>query len=580
MNIDHGLDVLWPTVLLLGAGFLVIFASRLLRLSPIIGFVMVGVVVGPYGAGVIEENSTTKLLAELGVVFLLFDIGLHFSYKSALSLRRDLFGLAPLQVFLSGLVLGSIMALVFGLESKIALLAGLTLALSSTAVVMQMIADLRQTESPAGQTAKAILIFQDLAAIFLLIFADSFAKDTVLSVMVAEALIKTGMAFGAAIILGRYILSPLMKAMTRFDDPEMFTVFGLFVVMLTGMATGYVGLSLSLGAFLAGMVLAETPFRVLLQSELRPFRSLLLALFFITIGMMLDPAAILAEFGTVISLAALLIGIKGALMCALIFVFRRPAHHAIQLPLLLAQGGEFAFVIFSMPAVRDSMGAALTSQLIAAVAFSMLITPLLAYMGYRLSLKACAELKNTICNMSGEKETKETTERPVFIVGMNEIGKTLARAMKAHKIPYIAVDQNRQRFLEATAAGYITAYGQSEDLRFWNTLGAKDARAVCVATPHYEIARKISPLVKRLWPDLKRYIAVKDSADGVRYAALGLVPFHGYGTPPGLPMACFILREFGIDQVKIDRWTEEEQAAYLEANPGNAEDDLIAVAAE
>lgn len=579
MNHAHGLDILWPTVLLLGAGFCVIFASRVLHLSPIIGFVIAGIAVGPYGLEIITENSTTKLLAELGVVFLLFDIGLHFSYKSALSSRRDLFALAPLQVFLSGLVLGFIMAFIFGLETKMALLAGLTLALSSTAVVMQIIGDLRQTESPAGQTAKAIIIFQDLTAIFLLIYADSLGKDMALTMLVGETVVKTALAFAAALALGRYILAPLMKAMTRYDDPELFTVFGLFVVMLTGVATGYAGLSLTLGAFLAGMVLAETPFRALLQSELRPFRSLLLALFFMTIGMMINPAAIWDKLGIVLSLTAVLIATKGALMCALVFVFRRPVHHAIQLPFLLAQGSEFAFVIFSMAAVNKAIGADLAAQLIAAVALSMLLTPLLSFLGYRWSLKVCDELKNTICNTTG-RELQSLTQRPVFIVGMNEIGKTLARAMKAHKISYIAVDHDRKRFLEATAAGYITAYGQSDDLRFWNTLGVKDARAVCVATPRYETARRLSPLVKRLYPDLKRYIAVKDSADGVRYAALGLVPFHGFGTPPGLTMAGFILRDLGIDQALIDAWSEEEQTAYLESGQNESKDEQEPAAAE
>lgn len=575
----YGFNILLPTVLLLGTGFIVIFASRFLRISPVVGFIVAGIGLGPYGINLIGETEVTSFLAELGVVFLLFDIGLHFSVKSAWSLRRDLLGLAPLQLALSGLVLGTIMAIIFHIKADIAILTGLALALSSTAVVMQTLADLKQTESPVGQSAKSVLIFQDLAAIFLLIFADSLGGGNSLMFTVFLTLAKTAIAFGAAIFLGQYILSPLMKSMIRYDDPEMFTVLGLLIVMVTGLATASVGLSLTLGAFLSGMVLAETPFRVLLQTELRPFRSLLMALFFTTIGMLMDPAAIWSHIGTVISLTSLLIGIKGALVCALVFVFRRPVYQAIQLTFLLAQGSEFAFVIFSFPAVKAALGAGLADQMITAVAISMLITPFLSLFGYRWSLKVCDELQNKICN--SETHGQETENQPVFIVGMNEIGKTIARGMKKHKIPYIAVEHDRKRFLEATAAGYIIAYGQPEDLRFWNTLGVRRARAICVATPHYETARKLTPVIKRIYPNLKRYVAVKDSADGVRFASLGMVPFHSYGTPQGLHMACFILREFGILAESIDRWSEDEQSAYLGSNKSTEQEELAsALAAE
>ncbi len=158
------------------------------------------------------------------------------------------------------------------------------------------------------------------------------------------------------------------------------------------------------------------------------------------------------------------------------------------------------------------------------------------------------------------------SKQPVFIVGMNEVGKTLARAFKAHGVPYIAVDHDRQRFLEATAAGYVVAYGQTDDIRFWNTLGVSRARAFCVASPRFAVSQSLAPVIKKLYPTLKRYVAVKDSADGVRFAALGLTPFHAHGVPPGLEMASFILREFGHEEEAIHEWVDEEQSAYLETH--------------
>ena len=572
----HGLEILLPTVSLLTAGFLVIFTCRLLRVSPIVGFLLAGIWLGPHGLEVIEDNETTSMLAELGVVFLLFDIGLHFSVKSVKSLRRDLLGLGPLQLGLSGLVLGFIMSVVFGATADVALLVGLTLALSSTAVVMQMVADLKQTESPVGQSAKAVLIFQDLAAIFLLIFADTMGDSDPFFTTVVSTTGKTVLAFFIAVALGQYVLTPLMRSIIRYDDPEMFTVLGLLIVMLTGLATASAGLSLTLGAFLAGMVLAETPFRVLLQTELRPFRSLLLALFFITVGMMLDPSEIMANAPVVLSILAVIVCLKAALIGALMFVFKRRNHHIIQLSFLLAQGSEFAFVIFSMASVETALGATLTQELIAAVALSMLLTPLFSTLANKFGLKLCDVIDGPISNCP-DGERSPVAKQPVFIIGMNEIGKTLARGFRAHKMPYIAVDHDRQRFLQATAAGYIVAYGRADDLRFWNSLGVSKARALCVASPRYDVAKEVTPIVKRIYPDLKRYVAVEDSAEGVRYATLGMTPFYNKGMPPGLEMACFVLRDLGLSEEEIQPWTDEEHSAWLESNKSTiGEEEAIA----
>jgi monovalent cation:proton antiporter-2 (CPA2) family protein len=560
------LDFLLPIVLLLGTGFAVIFAGRLLRISPMVGFIIAGIALGPNGLGLIEETKTTHFLAELGVVFLLFDIGLHLSVKSAWNLRRDLFGIAPLQMLICGVILGFATSVVFNTNAEMALLVGLTLALSSTAVVMQSLADLKLSESPIGNSTKAVLIFQDLAAIFLLIFADTLGGDTTLNIVIIETLLKTTLAFIAAFLGGQYIITPLLRAVTRFDDSEIFTILSLLIVMLTALATASAGLSLTLGAFLAGMVLAETPFRALLQTELRPFRSLLMALFFVSVGMVLKPVAIMENLPIILAITVLLIAVKGAVLGALAFIFRRPAHHAIQLTFILAQGSEFAFVIFSMIAVKTGIGIGLTEHLITAVALSMLVTPLLAWIGHRWGIALCAPMVARAENDPSALRQTQKQDRAVFIVGMNDIGQTIARAMQAHKIRYIGIDHNRDRFLSSSAAGYIVAFGKSDNIRFWNTLGIRKARALVVCSPNFDVAKALSPIVKRLYPSLRRYVAVEDSADGVRYAALGLTPHHKHGAPPGLEMACFLLKEFGIDEEKIDEWHESEQNGYLEMN--------------
>lgn len=559
----NGLEILVSPVILLAAGFLVILGSRFARISPIIGFLIAGILLGPHGFEVLEDNKTVHILAELGVVFLLFDIGLHFSMKSAWKLRKDLFGLAPLQLVLSTIVLGFVMAFAFSVQSDLALLIGLTLALSSTAVVMQVMADLKQAESPVGHSAKAILIFQDIVAIFLLIFADAIGSGGDLGTIALMALGKGILAFGAAIILGQYILTPLMKYMIRYDDPEMFTVFGLLIVIVTAYATANLGLSLTLGAFLAGMVLAETPFRILLQTELRPFRSLLMAFFFLTIGMLLDPVMIWDNIASIVAITALIMATKGAIIAALTYVLGRPFNQVLQLTFLLAQGSEFAFVVFSLAAVQTAMGTGFAQELIAAVALSMLLTPFIAQLAYKFSLQLCDKIAEGVISNCPGGENRPAVNEPVFIVGMNEVGKTLARAFQSHNIPYIAIDHDRQRFLEATAAGYIVAYGSSSDLRFWNMLGVAKARSICITAPRYEVAVQMAPMVGKIYANLTRYVAVEDSQEAMKYAALGLVPINKRGAPPGLEMAGEMLRIFGIEEEEIASWSDEEQSSYL-----------------
>lgn len=554
--------LLTPTVLLLSIGFIVILACRLVHISPIVGFLLAGLLLGPHALGWFEDTQTTHLLAELGVVFLLFDIGLHFSTKSAWKYRRDLMGLAPLQMLLTGVIMASCLKYIFGLPGELALLSGFALALSSTAVVMQIVGDMRQTESPVGKTAKSTLIFQDIVAIFLLIFADAVGGDAALTPLVMGTLLKTVIAFCAAILIGQYILAPLLRLITKYNDPEMFTVLGLAIVLITAITTEHMGLSLTLGAFLAGMVLAETPFRVLLQSELRPFRSLLLAFFFITVGMMLQPDVIVNQFGIILGLVLFIIAVKAVILGALLFIFRRPVHHTLQLCFLLAQGSEFAFVIFTMANVSMGLGDEISQQLITAVAMSMLLTPFIIVFAHRWSLAICSTMDG-ITNLQG-LESSPASRQPVIIIGMNEVGKTLARAMQTHAIPYIAMEHDRKRFLEATAAGYIVAYGSSSDLRFWAMLGVDRAKAMCIASPRYEIAKEFSPIIKKMYPDLKRYVAVKDSQEAEKFSAMGTIPFPNNGAPPGLEMACYLLGQFGIQPADIEHWQEDEQSSYLE----------------
>ena len=576
----YGIEPLVHAIYLLATGFVVMLACRYIRISPIVGFLIAGVVIGPYGWGLLEDSDTIKLLAKLGVVFLLFDIGLHFSFKSAWTLRRDLFGLAPMQVLLCSVIFSAITYFIFGANANVALIIGVSLALSSTAVVVQILADLRQSGSPLGNTAKAVLVFQDIAAVFLLIFAATVNEGGNLGAELYDAVMKTFFAVAAVMVIGHFLLAPLMKSMARFNDPELFTLFGLLIVLVTAVATEQAGLSLTLGAFLAGMVMGETPYRVLLQTELRPFRSLLLALFFVTVGAMLNPVALAGEAGTILLMMVVLITVKVAVFALVLKLYGRAPHQIVELTFLLAQGSEFAFVVLGMPVITQAVQAELLSQLIAAIALSMLATPFLMIAARRWSVDLCRKLEDTVCN--SERQTLVGAKfKPVFIVGMNDVGRTIARALRTHDIPYIAVERDRERFLDATAAGYTVAYGEASDLRFWKALGVDMAQAMVLATPRYEISVQLNPIVNKLYPDMPRYAAVQDTAEAKRYAELGVLTYTANGVPRGLEIAVALLTDFGISEERIQDWMDDEHAATIEAlAPVAIEDAEAAVEAE
>ncbi len=265
------LEALVPVILLLALGVVAVIGSRSLGLSPIVGYLLLGLGLGATSNQLVADSGTVATLAELGVVFLLFDIGLHFSIAHMRAQAQDIFGFGPVQVALGTIGLGAL-ALAFGLPPVATVLVGATLALSSTAVVARLIAERHQQNCPVGLTATAILIFQDVAAIFILIVATALGTGEDMLPAAGLALLKAAAALGIAVMLARLVVRPLFDLVARSRNEEVFTAVALLVALSAGWATGSIGLSLTLGAFLGGMIIAETPYRAIVQSEIKPFR--------------------------------------------------------------------------------------------------------------------------------------------------------------------------------------------------------------------------------------------------------------------------------------------------------------------
>ena len=561
---------LTPVILLLVVGILALTLTRPLHLSPIVGYLAAGLIVGPHALGLIAESETTHLLAELGVVFLLFDIGLHFSPTSIWETRREILGLGPVQVILCGFAFGVIaVSLGFGIEY--ALILGGALALSSTAVVMQTLSERSQRNCPVGLTGTAVLIFQDLCAIFLLIFAaslehgDPSAAERSLSMAIASAMLKAALAFLAALLIARYAIRPVFRLLSQSTNEEVFTATALLVVLAAGTATGGAGLSLTLGAFLGGMMISETPYRHVIQTEAKPFRNLLLGFFFITVGMSFDWRILLGYWAEILVFLIALIAIKAVLVAAAVRAFGWSTPGAVQLGFLLAQGSEFVFVILAMPAVRATLGEGPVGVIIIGVAASLALTPTLATLGN--SLARTLRRRSTAAVSPSEVPGGRATA-PVVVFGMGEVGRCVADALEANGLRYDAVEMNYERFLAASADGYRVAFGDLGDIRLMETLAMAERSTVVVTIIRYELSKALTPIMRDRYPNLIRFIAVDNEDDRARFEAIGMRAVVNRSVPQGIDLAAAVLRSQGVNESKIVAWMRREQERALEQKGG------------
>jgi len=553
---------LQPVILLLLVALIAMILAKPTGLSPIVGYLIAGVLIGPHGFQFIQESNTTHLMAELGIVFLLFDIGLHFSLARIRDARREILGLGPVQVLLC-LICLSLFAILAGIQMEVAIVIGAALALSSTAAAVQAINALGVQRCPIGVSATAVLIFQDICAIFLLILATSLGGGQGdLAAQLATAGVKALIAFGAALLLGRFIIGPLFKLVAQTQNEESFTALALLVVLSTAAATGEMELSLTLGAFLAGMIISETPYRHLIQTEVKPFRGLLLSFFFITIGMALNTTVLLEQWYWVLAVTGGMIVLKVVLIFLAAHIFKFPVATSIQLAFILAQGSEFAFIVIATPSVSQALGSEYSAILVSAIAISIAITPFLATFGQRLARQK-ADFAWQDTELHPSKPQQNSDEGDVIIFGMDKVGRTLADSLEAHNITYKAFEYDHDRFVEARTRGYPVAFGDLSDLRMADTVNVSHSKAVVINHGRYQVSQEIAPIVKQRYPNLCRYVSVNSLEESEKYSKLGMIAVQSISQPVGMDMVMTILKQQGIDSELISQWIKRQQGQYL-----------------
>ncbi|MEW4448893.1 cation:proton antiporter [Qipengyuania sp. JC766] len=499
------LDVIQPAIVLLGLGILAALVAKICRLNPIVGYIAVGLVLGFAGWADRFDGPVVAALAEAGVMFLLFNLGLHFSLRRIREEASNIFGFGTLQMLVAG---GGFTALglLFGLDPLAASIGGFALGLSSTAVVIGIIRERDQEDCPVGRAAQSILIFQDIAAIALLVIAGSLgAAGSDLGMALILAALKGLAAFGIAILFARYLTEPLFRIITGIDSSEVLTASALFLALAAGWLTGAVGLSLTLGAFLGGVALAESRYRLLVQTEIEAFRGLFLGFFFMTVGLSLDPDVVANEWWAVLLLAGALIFLKCGFNVVAGLLNRWSVPGSIQLGFLLGQGSEFALVVFSLPTVALLLGPEALAVVIPAIAVSMALTPVTSNLGRKLAGKL----------RRGPPDSKLAGEdAPILVINMGDLGRAVADGLRDADVGYLALESNKERFETALADGYPVQFVPGGDPRSWNPLGMSKRTAVIVTDGRIEQMRAISPAIRDAAPALSRIISVEGDHTG------------------------------------------------------------------
>lgn len=497
----------YAVILMLAAVIAVPLAKRW-QLGAVLGYLGAGVLIGPSVLGLLGTTEEIASVADLGVVLMLFVIGLEVSPQRLWVMRRRVFGLGSLQMGVSALLIGAIAA-GFGLHWKAALVVGLGLALSSTAIALQILAERKELGQAYGRHAFAILLFQDVAAIPLLALVPVLGLSRMQPDFSHTAMVGLrDIALIAAIVVGgRYLLRPLFRAAAKTHIPEVFTASALLVVMGTAWIMGEAGMSMSLGAFLAGVLLADSEYRPEIEAQIDPFKGLLLGLFFISIGMGLDLDLVVEHPLRVASLLALLIAIKAGVLYLLSrLVAGEDRAQSLSLAALLAQGGEFAFVVFALARDSGLIGGAERDLLILVVTLSMAATPLLVFA--RAHFAPAGTAKKRVREYDPIDDARQQPR--VIIAGFGRFGQIVGRILHAHRIPFTALETDSDQVEFIRRFGHDVYYGDATRLDLLRAAHTDRAEVFIVATENTDTNLRTARLLKRHFPHLKVFARARN----------------------------------------------------------------------
>jgi CPA2 family monovalent cation:H+ antiporter-2 len=501
-------------LVLLASAVLVVALFRLLHLPPLIGYLIAGVAIGPHALGWIPDSPEARYLAEFGVVFLMFSIGLEFSLPKMFQMRRVVFGLGGSQVVLT-IACGMGGALLAGLGWKAGLVLGGALAMSSTAIVARMLAERAQLETPHGRDVMGMLLFQDLAVVPLLVIVPALAvTDASIGTNLAIAAAKAALILVLLLFVGQRIMRSWFHMVAKRRSHELFILNVLLVTLGLAYLTEHAGLSLALGAFVAGMLIAETEYRHQVEDDIKPFRDVLMGLFFVTVGMQLDPSVVYANLGLVLFLSVVPVIFKLGLISSLSALFGSSPGTAIKNGLTLAQAGEFGLVIIALAVSSGSLAAELAQIVTAAMLISMLAAPFMVHYSDRIVLRwASSEWMTRSLELHRIAVEGLATEGHVIVCGYGRTGQRLVHLVQHAGIRTIALDHDPERVSEAKAAGESVVFGDGARREVLTAAGIRRAAALVITFADARAALRILELARELNPAVPVVVRTIDDAD-------------------------------------------------------------------
>ncbi|MEO7072513.1 MAG: monovalent cation:proton antiporter-2 (CPA2) family protein [Rhodanobacter sp.] len=513
----EGSQFLRTAVVFLLATVIAVPLTKRFRLGSVLGYLLAGVVIGPPLLGLISDTKGVAAISEFGIVLMLFVIGLELSPQRLWVMRRSVFGTGLLQVTIAGAVIGGIAHGVFGLSSSAALIVGGSLALSSTAFGLQVLAERKEAGTAYGREAFSVLLFQDLAAIPLIAAVPLLASSAGLRDVDPLAVLRTVLMIVAVVVGGRYLLRPVFRFVARADSLEVSTATALLVVMGTAWVMELAGISATLGAFLAGVLLADSEYRHEMESHIEPFKGLLLGLFFISVGMSMDLRLLLQQPALIAALVLGLLLLKGALLWPLgrLLAGLSPAD-TLRLVVVLACGGEFAFVVLRQAAQSGLIDVAQRDALVLAIILSMALTPLLVVLAARaLQVTPKAPMRPFDVIDSG-------TPR-VIIAGFGRVGQIVGRVLRAQGIAFVALEHSTRQVDVSRALGTVDLYfGDPARPELLRAAQADKAEVFVLATDDAETNLRIARLVRRQYPHLKIIARARNRQHVYRLKDLGV----------------------------------------------------------
>jgi monovalent cation:proton antiporter-2 (CPA2) family protein len=539
---------------MLAAALLFVIVFRRLKLGATLGYIVAGALIGPQVLGLIEDPEQLSSVTEIGIALLLFIVGLELQPSRLWRLRRDIFGLGLAQVVLCGLALSAALYLALGITPQAAIAIGLSLALSSTAQVLPMLRSDNELHTPQGERAFSILLFQDLSIVPLITIIAAMAQ------VAPDPAAPTGWKLAAytiaaviaLVLVGRLLLNPLFRLVGRLGERELFIVAGLFTVIGSAAVMHSLHLSVPLGAFVAGVMLAESPYRHELEADVEPFRSILLGLFFLSVGMLLDLQLIAERPFFVLGIAAGIILIKAVIIALIDRFFGSRPGHSVRLGLLLSQAGEFGFVLFAQATAAKIISPDAASLLGAVVTLSMATTPFLMRLNDRLEAREARRAKNH----EGPEDSPDT---PVIVVGYGRFGQTVAQMLMAKHVPVTLVDSDAEMIETAGNFGTKVYFGDGTRLDLLRTAGADQASSILFCNDNIagSLTREAMTAVIEAFPQARIMVRTFDRRHMLELGGLDLAYTQRELFESAVKMGRAALRAAGIEGAEIDRVDRE-----------------------